>query len=75
MNEDIDLVEHLAVLELKPGDVLVITHPDYLTADQAKQLQEEVKAALPDHEAIVLTGGLEMGAVRTSTAEADKPHG
>jgi hypothetical protein len=68
MNEDIDLVEHLAVLELNPGDVLVITYPDALSVEQAKRLSEQAKAALPGHETIVLTGGAEMGAVRAPHA-------
>lgn len=60
----LELVAHVAVLHLEPDDVLVLTTREPLTVEQAFQLQEACRRALPGHECLVLTNGLELDAVR-----------
>ncbi len=53
----------IASLGLDPGDVIVVTVTDVhcrLTSEQAATIMETVKAAVGDHQIIVLPYGLEL---------------
>ena len=68
---DIDLLEHLAVLEIQPGDVLVLTCPELMSTEQGLMIRDQLREAVPswkDIDVVVLSGGLEMGAVRMTDA-------
>jgi hypothetical protein len=65
------MLEHLALLEFKPGDVLVLTCPEHMSPDQGIAIRDQLREAVPswkDVEVIVLSGGLEMGAARMAHA-------
>src|SRR5580765_1328361 len=71
MTEQIRLIEHLPILKLEPGDVLVLTYPEMLTALQAEALREQMAEALPGFPAVVLSGGVQLGAVRDERDEIE----
>jgi len=67
---ELDLVERLSVLELRPGDVLVLTYADEITAAQAERLRGLMAESLPGYPCVVLSGGVELGALRLSEASS-----
>jgi hypothetical protein len=58
-------LEHLRVLRLEPGDVLVLTCPDPLTFERAETLRARVKQEFPGHKVIVIDSGGSLGVVRS----------
>jgi hypothetical protein len=53
-----DFVESVDVLHLEPDDAIVVRFHRHITADQAKQLREQVEATVPGHPVLVLAPGL-----------------
>ena len=54
------------VLDLKPGDRLVVTLPEgvYLTGEQYKALEDMLERWAPGHPAILLEHGAQLSVVR-----------
>lgn len=62
--EIVETLEHLAVVNVQPGDILVLRHPEELSAEQAVFLREHVEEIFPGHQCVVLSGGLELAVAR-----------
>ena len=60
-------------LNVQPGDTVVFSHPQHLTVDQAKLLQEQGKHIWPDNKIAILAGGLEADVRRVAFDEDDQP--
>jgi len=54
----------VSLLQLKPGDVLLITHPQHLTAERGASIREQVNEFFPGVRVLVLSGGVGVSAVR-----------
>jgi len=50
-------------LKLEPGDVVVLRVPGRVADETAKRLREHLANVLPQHQALVLDGGMSIGAV------------
>lgn len=51
-------------MELRDGDVLVVSTPEPLTKEHATAIQEIVEAKFPGHTAVVLSGGFALQVLR-----------
>lgn len=60
---------HLKCVNLRKGDVLVLTYEGNLSHIMAERLRNELTLVFPGHKALVLGSGLELGAVRSGTKE------
>jgi len=63
MNE-IEFVESVKVLEIKPGDLIVIKVPVLLTTMQYSRLKAHIKNEYPDWKFVILDGGADIGIIR-----------
>ena len=57
-------LEHLSVLRLEPGDIIVLRSPRMLQLDAVKRLSAEAQARFPDNKVLVLMDGVDIGVVR-----------
>jgi hypothetical protein len=53
-------VKTIERVSLGPDDVLVITHKDSISPDQAQFIRSRVEDVFPDHKVLVLSGGLKL---------------
>jgi hypothetical protein len=60
------LSARLAVLDLRPDDLLVLMCPDYLSHEGRNQIRDSVTANVPGHKVMVLEGGMTLGVVRAA---------
>lgn len=51
-------------LDLKPGDILVLSTNLLLDPDQAKAVRDRARTFARGHKIMVLTGGLKLGVIR-----------
>lgn len=54
------ILEHAQVMNLAPGDVIILRSEGRLTMEQAEALRQRVEGMFPGHQVIVLGGGLEL---------------
>lgn len=77
-NSPVDLLAHLALLEVEPGDTLVLRSPDHMTLDAIHRLSKLVKERFADRpeyagvEVMVLDGGLDLGVLRNAGAQRER---
>lgn len=65
------LLEHLQVLRLQPGDLLVLANPGRLGPSGAARLREALnQVGLTENKVLVLEDGMRLGAIRTAKEEA-----
>lgn len=57
-------MEHLGVLRIEPGDVLVLRSGMSLSLDVVNDLQKSIERVFPGVKCVVLSDGLELGVVR-----------
>lgn len=48
-------------MSLAPNDVIVITYPRLLNSQQLELITEGFKKAFPNHQCVVLQGGMDVG--------------
>lgn len=58
-----------AVLNLQPGDKIILRHPRALSESACTRLTQQVEELFPGHKAIVLEEGLDIGTVRISNCK------
>lgn len=63
MATELELIEAMAVLQVQPGDVVVLKTPISLTNEQAYRIRELVSSIVKT-EVLILTDGLEIGVLR-----------
>lgn len=66
---DIRFLGDLARLELKPGDILVLTVESHIPEESKAQIRRWFKDEVPDHKLVILDGGAKLEVV----AEAEVP--
>jgi len=54
----------LAILDLKPGDIIVLQSPTHLTDEQARKLKDAFKPTDLLNKVIVTSGGLDIKVIR-----------
>lgn len=54
----------VAVLNLQPGDKIILRYPRRLSGDVRAHLTERVEELFPGHQAVVLEEGMEIGVAR-----------
>lgn len=64
-------VDRMKVLDLQPGDVIVLECAGVLSREACRQIEERLAATLPGHKAIVLTEGMRITAARVATGEEE----
>jgi hypothetical protein len=66
MTEKIELLVRgdIRRLHLEPGDRVVITVNDYLTADTVKQMRKQLELMFPKNRVIFMVGGARLNVVR-----------
>jgi hypothetical protein len=62
--QDFDRIAFVSALDVPPDAILVARIHDELTAEQAEQLSDQIKANLPGRQVIVLSGGLNLDVLR-----------
>lgn len=62
MTEKIE-IDDIKRLQVKPGDVLLVTVPEHTTRQIAEIIKERFADHLPDVKVIVMTAGIEVGVV------------
>jgi hypothetical protein len=60
-------IERIEALNLKPGDILVMTLPDHATAEMFHAVKEHLATELPDQRWLVITAGTTVDAYRPVT--------
>ena len=58
------LAEHLHVLRIEPGDVLVFSHPGRLSDVARDAITGKTVRAFPGHYVMLLEEGMQLGVVR-----------
>jgi Mg2+/citrate symporter len=66
MAEELSMIEAMSVLEVRPGDIVVLKTPIRLTLEQSNRIKEAAEKAL-GMKVIVLQDGLDIGVLRDST--------
>lgn len=56
----------LAVLQLRPGDIVVVSFPDWVSEANIARLRETMAEAFPANRAMLLEGGVRLGVVRAA---------
>jgi hypothetical protein len=70
MTDPIEIVlEHLQVLRIEPGDVLVMKIPGCLSVAQHERLHAAFEEVFPGYKAIVIEDGADLGVVRQEHAD------
>lgn len=77
MTDDIEIkVADLSVVDLKPGDVLMLRLPDQFDAESEEgrvvvnQMVDSIKSAVPGpHSVLILSGGVELAVIRPTSVE------
>lgn len=65
MKADLTIRGRIDALHLEPGDRIIVTLDDHsLRASQTKELREQVKAAFPGHEVVIVAAGLRLAPER-----------
>lgn len=62
------MLEHLQVLRLEPGDIIVLACPQDISAEQAARLKIQLEELAPGHRPVILSGGATIGAIRRGGA-------
>lgn len=65
--EDVLPLEHLQVLRLELGDVLVLTFPGELTFEMAAKIRERIVGEFPGHKVLIIDSGASMGVIRSGS--------
>ena len=77
--DEIEFVKNMQVLEIKPGDLIVLRHPGNLSVNAYQQLRDSLvkalKSASYDNHVILLEEGIEIGAIRQSEKETIEENG
>lgn len=63
MNE-IEFVQSVQALEIKPGDLIVIKVPSLMPTAVYVNLRDQIKMEYPDWKFIILDGGVDIGIIR-----------
>lgn len=63
-------LESVHILRLNPGDILVLTIPEALSAPTFADVHSRLQAEFPDHKTIVLCRGWELSVIADSGQEA-----
>ena len=66
-----DKAERLIAIEIKPGDTLVLMHPNRLPQLVIDNLRASMKRIFPDNKAMVLDQGMTIDALRSQDAQAN----
>lgn len=56
-------------LHLDPGDTLIVSLKERITAEQSRLLAGQVKEHFPDNEVVVLHGGMTLSVAKASAAK------
>jgi pyruvate kinase len=59
-----DFIEKVQVLDIKPGDVVVIKTEHFLVPRQRQTIVDLVASVFPENRVLVLDGGLELEVAR-----------
>lgn len=62
--DDVLPVEHLQVLRLEPGDVVVMSWPEPLTLDDADRMHQMLKSAFPRNRSLIIDSDGQIGVIR-----------
>jgi hypothetical protein len=60
MNE---FIEKVKVLELRPGQILVVKYDGFLTLEAQERITSKLKQKFPDNQVMILEGGLDIGVI------------
>lgn len=67
-NETVDgkpeWLEHLSVLSVQPGDILVVRTRQMLSYKTVEWITEKLRALFPEHRVLILENDMELGVVR-----------
>lgn len=66
MTDEIRFLGDLQRLELKDGDILVLTTPLHLPPESVRRLRASVEALIPGHKVVVLGDGLKLGVLEAA---------
>lgn len=64
--EGLELVERLKVLDLKPGDVIVVESDRHLSKEQIGDIERYAGQAFPGHRVVVCDQGIRIKAARVA---------
>jgi len=62
--EDLPGVKRLEVVEIRPGDTVIVTLPSHATPETAKALMPHLKELFPENEVVFLGGDIALEVVR-----------
>lgn len=63
MVDEIRFTGDLTRIELKPGDIFVLTFPDELSPEDEQRIRRVLEQKLPNHKVIVLCSGAQLSVV------------
>jgi hypothetical protein len=61
---EVEFLEAMQVLELKPGDIIVLKHGGRLPEIAHRRIRESFQHIAPFHKVIILEEGMEIGVLR-----------
>lgn len=69
--DDVLPLEHLQVLRLEPGDILVFTFPGSMSVAHTESVLESMHREFPGHKALVIDQGGLLGVIRAEQSDGD----
>lgn len=67
--------QHVEVVRVQPGDVIVYTHSERLFAEEVQQVADDLSQIFPNNRCIVVDPPADIKIVRAEAVEAtDGPH-
>ena len=66
---ELESLASLSTLHLHPGDVIVLSVPNGLTAQQRQHWQDALESIWPAHDSLILEGGQDISVLRTEPEE------
>ena len=67
MNVDLTITGSIESLSLKPGDTVVASTDEVLTPEQGKAMRDALVAKFPDHDVLVVAGGVRISKVEAAS--------
>lgn len=61
--------ERIQVVDLRPGDMIIVHYDGFLTREQRPELSARIKESFPDNEVKILEGGMDMSVARPGANE------
>jgi pyruvate kinase len=59
--DEVTQIEHMQSVALQPGDVIVLSMPHKISAQDEERVERMATNVFPGHKVIVMDGGMQMG--------------